>query len=60
MDIFSHSQCSFRKDKSTERALLKLVGMVVDGFLKGKDMMGTLCDATKAFDCLNVNILLRK
>lgn len=58
--IFSDSQFGFRKNRSTLKALLSMVEVIVDGFDEGLHSNATMCDLSKAFDCVNTQILLHK
>lgn len=58
--IFTEAQYGFRKNKSTIKALLKLVDSVVEGLDGVTSTNATMCDLTKAFDCVNVEILTYK
>lgn len=58
--VFSDSQYGFRKNRSTLKALLSLVDIVVEGFDRGYPSNATLCDLSKAFDSVNTKILIEK
>jgi Reverse transcriptase (RNA-dependent DNA polymerase). len=58
--IFSDAQYGFRKNRSTLKALTALVEAIVQGFDAGIHSNAKMCDLTKAFDCVNVDILLYK
>lgn len=58
--ILSPSQFGFRKHKSCIKALITLIECVVEGFDDGRNTYATMCDLTKAFDCVNIEILLQK
>lgn len=58
--IFSSSQYGFRKNFSTVKALLAVIDFIVEGFDEGFTTNATVCDLTKAFDCVNIDILLIK
>ncbi|KAG5891096.1 hypothetical protein JTB14_036987 [Gonioctena quinquepunctata] len=53
-------QFGFRKNRSTTQALLKVVSDIVEGLEKGKHSQLSLCDLSKAFDCVSHVILLQK
>jgi hypothetical protein len=57
---FFSRQFGFRKKKSTKLALIKLVNEVIDHIEKGETAVGTFIDLTKAFDCVDCNILIEK
>lgn len=59
-DIISPSQYGFRKNSSTVKALLSLICSIVDGLDEGLPTHAVLCDLTKAFDCVNIDLLLIK
>lgn len=58
--IFSEAQFGFRKGRSTLRALLKVLETVIGGLDEGTNTDITVCDLTKAFDCVQTDILLQK
>lgn len=58
--LLCHQQFGFRKDRSTIDAVLRLIGDAVEGLDEGKRTEVTLCDLSKAFDCLAPEILLQK
>lgn len=58
--ILSPQQFGFREGSSTTDAVLKLLESVVEGFDGGCRTEVTLCDLTKAFDCVSVPNLLNK
>ena len=57
--LFSH-QYGFRKGHSTEHAVLELVDRIVNNMDKGANPFSIFIDLTKAFDCLDHQILLDK
>lgn len=59
-DLFNDSQFGFRQNRSTIDAVLRVVGDIVDGLERGMHTALTLCDLTKAFDCVSHSILLEK
>lgn len=59
-DLLSSSQFGFRKNKSTEKALLEQKECILREFERGNLMLGVFIDFTKAFDYLDHNILLKK
>lgn len=58
--VFTPQQFGFRAGVSTVHAVLKLLESAVEGFDDGCRTEVTLCDLTKAFDCVSPTILLRK
>lgn len=58
--ILNNFQYGFRKGKSTTLALMDLLEYVVEGFEDGLYIGATLCDLSKAFDCISHDILLTK
>lgn len=60
LSVFSKSQFGFREHKSTLSALMEIVESVVEGLDEGTYSTATMCDLTKAFDCVNIDILLMK
>lgn len=58
--IISPNQYGFKKHTSTIHALLHIIESIVEGFDEGYCTTMVLCDLTKAFDCVNINILLTK
>ena len=56
--FFSNNQYGFREGKRTEDALLDFESKVLDGINNGDKIGGLFLDITKAFDCVNHNILL--
>nr|CAI5850618.1 unnamed protein product [Callosobruchus analis] len=55
--IITPLQFGFRNGKSTITALLQLVEIVVDCFDSRTEASLSLCDLSKAFDCVNTDIL---
>lgn len=58
--ILSLSQFGFRKGKSTCDAIDKLVFEVLSAFENKRFAQATLCDLSKAFDCVTHSDLLKK
>ena len=59
-NLLSQYQYGFQALRNTEHALLKFTGDVVDGFDSGKPTVATFMDLSKAFDCVNHEILIAK
>ena len=59
-DIFSENQCGFRKGFSTQQCLLTLLGKLKNAADQGKMFGALLTDLSKAFDCLNYELLIAK
>lgn len=58
--IVNPRQFGFRQGYSTIDAVLRLLDDVVQGFDNGCRTEVTLCDLTKAFDCVSSDVLLEK
>ena len=59
-DIFSRYQYSFRKGFSTQQCLLALLEKWKRSIDRGKVFGALLTDLSKAFDCLNHDLLIAK
>ena len=59
-NILNNSQFAYRKGRGTDSAILKLVNNVVNNFEKGDYTVAAYLDLTKAFDCVDHRILLKK
>ena len=57
---FSNQQCSFRKGYSTQHCLLVMLGTWKKSVDKGKVFGALLPDLSKAFDCLDHELLTAK
>ena len=60
MNLFSNSQNGFRKGKSTVTAINQLLLRIVQGFEDGDYVACLFCDLSKAFDCVNHDLLIEK
>lgn len=58
--LFSKKQFGFRRGKSTCDAILTLTNFISECFENGEFCMTTFFDLTKAFDCVQHDILLTK
>lgn len=59
-NILSDSQFGFRKGRSTETALLTIKEYILQNIEKNMFTLGLFIDFSKAFDCLNHDVLARK
>jgi hypothetical protein len=57
--ILSESQFGFRKGRSTVKAAVDLVRYILDAIDTKKQVVGTFLDLTRAFDCVNSDVLLK-
>ncbi len=58
--LLSSRQYGFRKGRSTKLALIEFVNECIDAMEAGESVVGCFADLTKAFDCVNTDILLAK
>lgn len=59
-NLFSENQFGFRKGRSTVMGILDLLSGILDGFDSLEYSTVLSCDLSKAFDCVDHNILLEK
>lgn len=59
-DLITVNQYGFRKNMSTTMALTELVKTILSALDSCLNPTGIFCDLSKAFDCVDHNILLRK
>nr|CAI5840348.1 unnamed protein product [Callosobruchus analis] len=59
-NILTPFQFGFRKNKSTIHAVLTIIAEVVEGLDEGQHTNAVMCDLSKAFDCVNTQILIMK
>lgn len=58
--IISLNQFGFMKGKSTEQAIYCFISKVINALDKRKQVLGVFADLSKAFDCVEHNLLLAK
>jgi retron-type reverse transcriptase len=58
--ILSKHQYGFRKNRSTEHAIIDFVDKITKAIDKGKYSVGIFLDLSKAFDTINHRILIKK
>ena len=58
--ILSDSQFGFRKNSSTEMAIVHVVNKILGAIENNKFSIGIFLDLPKAFDTVNHDILIRK
>ena len=58
--ILSKHQYGFRKNRSTEFAIIELIDKITKGIDEGKYTLGVFLDLSKAFDTLDHRILTKK
>jgi hypothetical protein len=59
-NILTTAQFGFRKEVHIDDAVFSLLNRIITSLDKRKHVGGIFCDLTKAFDCVNHNILLNK
>lgn len=58
--LFCPNQFGFRQGRSTTAAVIDFVDFALTCFERGEYCAATFCDISKAFDCVDHNILLQK
>lgn len=58
--ILSDTQYGFRKQKSTVSAILSFYDKIIEYFERKQYPIGVFCDLSRAFDCVNHNLLIAK
>ncbi len=59
-NIFYNKQFGFRKNVSTNSALIQFINEITDALDKSHATAGVFCDLSKAFDCVNHSVLVSK
>ena len=59
-DLYFCRQCGFRKEHSTELAMLELIDKITQHLDKGTTSINVYLDLSEAFDTLDYHILLHK
>jgi hypothetical protein len=59
-NLFCKKQYGFRKNKSTKLALIDFVNQCIDALEAGETVIGCFADLSKAFDCVDAQILSSK
>ena len=59
-NIINETQFGYQPNKSTTEAVMTLIERIVEGFERDENTTLSLCDLSKAFDCVSYNILLEK
>lgn len=59
-NILSHNQHGFRENQSTMSALLSFLNLIYKALDEGNKVIALFVDLSKAFDCVDHNILLKK
>ena len=59
-NLFTKNQFGFRKKLSTQDAIASIINCTYQAMEQGQKVKITACDLTKAFDCVNYDILLSK
>lgn len=58
--LFAATQYGFRKGKCTSEAIADFVERTVECFEQGQYLVGSFCDLSKAFDCVQHDLLIEK
>jgi len=59
-NILAIEQYEFRKDRSTEQAAYTLINGIIQAWNCKSQVAGIFCGRAKAFDCVNLNILIEE
>ena len=59
-NILSEHQYGFRKNRSTELAIIEFIDKITKAIDKGQYTIGIFLDLSKAFDTINHSILIKK
>lgn len=59
-NVINESQYGFQRGKSTESALLNFINAVLEALDGSQRAVGVFCDLSRAFDCVNHQLLLLK
>lgn len=59
-ESFCKEQFGFRKNRNTELALISFVNSTLEALDRSQFTAGVFCDLSKAFDCVNHNLLIKK
>lgn len=59
-NLFNKNQYGFRKNKSTNDAIIQFINMLLQNLDKGNKVLGIFVDLSKAFDTVHHGILLEK
>lgn len=59
LKIINPQQHGFRKNLSCVTAMVEYIDMVLDILEKGEKVAGSFIDLSKAFDCVDISILLK-
>ena len=59
-NILSEHQYGFRKNRSTELAIIEFIDRITKAIDKGQYTIGIFLDLSKAFDTINHSILIKK